>query len=416
MTFARGHRWIAILAWGMLCFTALSYVGFWTRMVFFAFSNLLLLYGAVQSRRKAPEEEAAEAALRAAEKRFRSIIENGTDAITLVDENFVPLYRSPASERIFGWTLEERKKGKGGLMLTSHPDDMDHMVSVMKEVLRSPGKAIRSTGRTLRSDGQYIWIEASFLNLLDDESTKAIVINFRDVTEQKMAGDLLQQTMDDLRQLASHLQDVREAERTSMAREIHDELGQQLTGLKMDVSWLNRRADLNDEASRQKIRGILTLLDGTVGTVRRLAAELRPSILDDLGLPEALEWHSRQFAERTGTRVTFCYAGDPMEVEKGIATGMFRIYQESLTNIARHAEATQVHATLERHEDQLVLTVMDDGKGFDVDGIARKKTLGILGMKERTFMMGGRYEFKSEPGSGTCIRVSVPLAGITSEA
>jgi PAS domain S-box-containing protein len=342
-----------------------------------------------------------------AERRFQALIENGLEVITLMDEQFMPLYRSPASERVTGWTWEDRVQ-KGMLTMT-HPDDLPSLQKILKSMLDNPGKPYMVCFRTRHKDGHYIWLEGSVINLLHDHSTRAIVTNLHDITESKTAGSLLEESHEELRLLASHLQDVREEERTSMAREIHDELGQLLTGLKMDVSWLNRRTDLNDGAARDKIRGVLTLLDTTINTVRRLAAELRPSILDDLGLPEALEWHSRQFEKRSSIHSQIAISGDRQYMPPDIATGLFRIYQEALTNVARHAKATTVSAELDMEDEQVVLTISDDGKGFDVKGIGSKKTLGLLGMKERVFMMGGRYELNSRPMQGTTIRVLVPL-------
>ena len=172
---------------------------------------------------------------------------------------------------------------------------------------------------------------------------------------------------------------------------------------------------MNDKVSRDKIRGLLTLIDGTVNTVRRLAAELRPSILDDLGLEEALEWHSRQFERRSGIRISFICFGQKQVLPSAVATGLFRIYQEALTNVARHARAASVTAVLDSSRERVVLTVSDDGQGFDVKGTASKNTLGLLGMKERALMMGARYEFTSQPGQGTTIEVSVPMQEIHPE-
>jgi PAS domain S-box-containing protein len=341
------------------------------------------------------------------ERRFRSLIENGMEVITLMDEHFYPIYRSPASYRLTGWTMEERQKT--GLLSLTHSDDVKGVQEIIANLLASPGKSFRITYRTLHKDGYYIWLDGSMINLLHEENIRAIIANLHDITESKKAEALLLASYEEVRLLASHLQDVREEERTNMAREIHDELGQQLTGLKMDISWLNRRPDLNDEASRDKIKGILTLVDSTVNTVRRLAAELRPSILDDLGLAEALEWHCKEFQKRSGTQCTFLMEGEKHPLPPAISTGLFRIYQEALTNVARHAGAQTVNASLRLDPGQVSLTISDDGKGFDVKGIGSKKTLGLLGMKERTLMMGGRYEFISGPDQGTTVKVSVPL-------
>jgi PAS domain S-box-containing protein len=347
------------------------------------------------------------------ERRFWALLNNGSEIITLLDANYRPVFRSPASQRLTGWSLEERQKY--GLINLTHPDDVGHLRQALQNALDHPGEQFRVSFRTLHRDGNYIWLEGSMVNYLADEAIQAIVANLHDVTESKERSRKLQESHEQLRLLASHLQDIREEERTSMAREIHDELGQLLTGLKMDVSWLNRRPDLNEEAAREKIKGILTLLDQTVNTVRRLAAELRPSILDDLGLPEALGWYSNQFAQRSGIQTSVDIEGERRYIPKEVATGLYRIYQEALTNVARHAKATKVKGVLNMDASNIVLTVADDGKGFDVERIGAKKTLGLLGMQERVLMMGGKFNLQSHPDQGTTIEVSVPLTSTEPE-
>lgn len=230
-----------------------------------------------------------------------------------------------------------------------------------------------------------------------------------DISEKVKAEQDVKNSYDQLRALASHLQDIREEERTAIAREIHDELGQQLTGLKMDVAWLNKKIGKNDDDITQKISSTLQLIDETVKTVRRIATELRPSILDDLGLVAAIEWHSNEFEKRFGIETTFTTELSALNLEAEVSTALFRIYQESLTNVLRHAEATKVYSSLFIKEDNLILEITDNGRGFDTSTLGNEKTLGILGMRERTIIIGGSYEIKSSPGSGTSITVSVPF-------
>ncbi|HEV3327162.1 MAG TPA: GAF domain-containing protein [Puia sp.] len=229
-----------------------------------------------------------------------------------------------------------------------------------------------------------------------------------DISRLKDAENLLKQSEEDLRDLASNLQNVREEERTSISREIHDELGQQLTAIKLDVSWLDRKIQ-GDAIIKERIGGILSMLTEMIHTIRRISTQLRPSILDDLGLVEALRWQVRDFQKRGGIGIQFECPEESLKLEAGVTTGLFRIFQEALTNIARHAEATAVSAFLLKEDGQLVLTITDNGKGFDLHAAKKKKTLGLLGMKERTLMMKGAYEISSQPGSGTSLRVSVPL-------
>ncbi len=213
-----------------------------------------------------------------------------------------------------------------------------------------------------------------------------------------------------LRELSDHLLTIRETERTNIAREIHDELGQQLTILKMDVSWLYQKLQKYKDATLiEKTGDTLKMLNETIKTVRRIATELRPSMLDDLGLVEALEWQSKEFEKRSGIKIIFESAISHLPVSNAIATSLFRIYQEALTNVARHAQAKKVYCTLQVKHNQVILSIKDDGAGFDMKTLGIKKTLGLLGMKERALMMGGRFDIYSKPGEGTSILVTTTL-------
>ena len=231
----------------------------------------------------------------------------------------------------------------------------------------------------------------------------------QDISETKLAEDKLKNSHEQLRQLAMHMEKLREAERTHMAREIHDELGQQLTGLKMDISWLNKKIKTDDEAIKIKLKDTISLIDKTVITVRKIATDLRPSILDDLGLIAAMEWQSEEFQKRSEITTNFHSNVSQITISPELATGLFRIYQESLTNILRHAEAEEVNSYLKLNNDSIELVIKDNGKGFIMENIESKKTLGLLGMKERITLLGGSYEINSIPGNGTNIIISLPM-------
>ncbi len=235
-----------------------------------------------------------------------------------------------------------------------------------------------------------------------------------DISERVEAQEKIKETSEQLRQLAAHLQEVREEERASMAREIHDELGQQLTGLKMDIYWMKEGLEPSDAPRQQQVEGILKLLDQTIYTVRKISAALRPFMLDDLGLVEALKAHGREFQNRFGIEVEFNTDLREIPVSSRVGISLFRIFQESLTNVARHADAKKICCSLTRSGSNIVLSIQDDGKGFDPEKTAGKRTLGLLGMKERILMMEGKFEIHSRPGAGTEIIVTVPLQAVTS--
>ncbi len=213
-----------------------------------------------------------------------------------------------------------------------------------------------------------------------------------------------------LRNLTAHLQNIREEERIHIAREMHDELGQLLTAFKMDVSWLTKNlADTGNTAINERLNAMKKHVDDSVAFVRKLATELRPSVLDDFGLISALEWHSDEFTKRFNIEVEFKADRKELKTSSLIATGLFRMYQESLTNVARHAEATKVTATLKATNEWIYLAIHDNGKGFDTTAGNQRKTLGLLGMKERAVMMGGKLEIDSAPGKSTSVVIAVPL-------
>jgi PAS domain S-box-containing protein len=309
-----------------------------------------------------------------------------------------------ASIQKFGYTREEFS-----LMTIRdlRPHEERHKSDKVEQALAEHGQ-FRDNTILVTKDGNELLFDVQLVEISFEGKT-VYLTSAHDITEQKKAQEDLIQINNQLRELASHLQNIREEERTNMAREIHDELGQQLTVLKMDISWLNKKLTTKDENLANKIKGVLELIDGTINTVRKISAALRPSILDDLGVAEAIEWQSRDFTSHTGIPVEFSSNVNDYKFSPAISTGLFRIFQESLTNVTRHAHATKVVCTLQRSRNSLKLTVSDNGVGFDVNRKGGRKTLGLLGMKERVTMLNGRYNIASQPGKGTVVSVELPL-------
>jgi len=219
-------------------------------------------------------------------------------------------------------------------------------------------------------------------------------------------SERLKESEDKLRRLAAHLISVREEERAHIAREIHDELGQVLTGLKMEVTWLAKR--LREKPLIEKTDSMCKLIDTTVQTVRKIATGLRPEMLDDMGLIAAVGWQAKEFQKRTGIR---CRAKLPPEVKLDIdvSTTMFRIFQEILTYVARHSRATRVDMELTIAEDKVALEVVDNGVGIADSDLNGKKSLGLLGMHERALLFGGEVKITGTPGHGTRVSVNIPI-------
>lgn len=227
--------------------------------------------------------------------------------------------------------------------------------------------------------------------------------------EKERSQQELKKLNQELRSVSAHLEKVREEEQARIAREIHDQIGQQLTGLKMDVSWLKRLTNNKAEPEKilDKLDEISLNLDEAVKTVRKVASDLRPSILDDFGLIDALDWHSKEFSSRYGINVHFKSLVKEIKLEATISIGLFRIYQEALVNVARHAAAKNVITVFEIADSHVSLSITDDGKGFDSS--SQMKTLGLLGMKERAQMIGGMFTINSKPGKGTAVFITAPL-------
>jgi PAS domain S-box-containing protein len=279
----------------------------------------------------------------------------------------------------------------------------------LKEVEKMKPNEINTRARHhKRKDGTVIYVETHSHQIVYEGRLVWLTLS-NNVTDKHLAEERLQKSYEDLRQLASNLQNIREDERTNIAREIHDELGQQLTGLKMDIFWLTKKINTSDQEITSKLNESLELINATVASVRKIATDLRPSILDDLGLIAALEWQGEEFGKRSGTHVELYNEAGDFELNPDSVSAIFRIYQELLTNVARHANASEVKVVLQKRNDRLFFSLADNGAGFDLDSISHKKTLGLLGIKERTLILGGTFEFKSMPGKGSETIISIPL-------
>jgi PAS domain S-box-containing protein len=230
-----------------------------------------------------------------------------------------------------------------------------------------------------------------------------------EIAERKHAEGQFKVTLDQLRALAARLQSVREEERASIAREIHDELGQACTAIKMDLALIGRKITKRQSQLRAKIESSMGLVDDMIVTLRRIASDLRPRTLDDLGLAAALEWQSQEFERRTGIRCQLVLPQEPLNLDPEKSTAIFRIFQESLTNVTRHSQATSVEARLEIDDNQLIFSVQDNGKGFDPEEAKAKKSLGLVGMQERALLLRGEVRIEGIPGSGTTMILRIPL-------
>lgn len=243
---------------------------------------------------------------------------------------------------------------------------------------------------------------------------QAVQIIIRDITARKHDEEELQNSKEQLRYLAAHLQKARETERTRVAREIHDELGQYLTGLKMDISLLKEMIEENGaiggkEAILEKIQSASELLNTTVHSVRKLSSDLRPPVLDNLGLLAAIEWQAEEFKHRMGISCECFFTVDEINLPPDYTTAVFRIFQESLTNAAKHANATRISIEFRKEDNYYVFEIKDNGIGISEEDKMKPNSFGLIGMRERTHLFGGSVEIKGIADKGTTVTVIIPV-------
>jgi PAS domain S-box-containing protein len=348
------------------------------------------------------ERKQAERALRQSEERHRIIIQTAMDGFWMVDKNGRLLEVNDTYCRMSGYGEQE--------LLTMHIADLE--VNETKNVVVEHIQQIKSQEedrfetRHRRKDGSLFDVEVS--SKYQPTAGGRFEVFLRDITDRKQAEMAFKKSQDRLRALSAHLQTVREEERASMAREIHDDLGQLLTGLKMDLSWFLRHPHPDPLKMQQKVQAMGELVDQTVQAVRRISTELRPRVLDDFGLVAALEWQAEEFSKKVGTRCLFRSTVSAVEVGPDRSIAVFRIFQEALTNVIRHSAATKVEASLKDNAKGLILTIRDNGRGITEEEIANHHSLGLVGMRERALIFGGTVEFKGKRGKGTTVTLSLP--------
>jgi PAS domain S-box-containing protein len=281
------------------------------------------------------------------------------------------------------------------------------------ELLESQGYVRDWETRLRRRDGE-IRDRLLSMELIEIDGRRYTLSASNDITARKQSEEDLAQSREQLRALSARIESIREEERKRIAREIHDELGQLLTGIKMDLAWMDKNIGRSADAElKQKlvprINELNRLMENTIQSVRDIASKLRPVVLDELGLIAAIKWQVGDFTNRTGIKFDLRLCGEPAGLSPDRATALFRIFQEILTNIARHASAKNVRVELSNTINAMKLMVADDGIGISPEQMKNSKSLGLVGMRERALSFNGHIEIEGLPGTGTIIRVSIPL-------
>jgi PAS domain S-box-containing protein len=370
-------------------------------------------------RKEISERKQAEALLHAKEQEFRAIVEHTPDQIIRYDREFRRTYVNPAVARAYGLPAEALIGKPIGSVI------QDAALDIKKEELERLRQQIANVFDTGRSyEYEITWpVPAGdryySVRLIPELDLNGSVINVlgiaRDITEHKRSEEKLKTTSEQLRALSARLQSAREEEGNRIAREIHDELGGALTSLKWDLESFGKAISESRDQSqvqilREKIDAMLRLSETTISAVRRISSELRPSILDDLGLAEAIEWQAREFQVRTGL-ICHCECSvENVDLNQEQLTAVFRILQEALTNILRHAQATRVDIVAKVEAGNFVLTISDNGRGITEDDKSRLQSLGLLGMRERAHLIRGEIDITGVAAQGTVVTVRVPTS------
>ena len=353
----------------------------------------------------------------ATEARLIAIVDSAMDAVITVDERQKIVLFNRAAEQVFG---VGREQALGSPLERFLPERFRAAHHGHVEQFGRTGVTSRRMGDittlwALRAGGadagREFPIEASISQAVEGGKRYYTVI-LRDITVRKQHEDELQRQGRELRELSARVLEAREEEKTLIARELHDELGQMLTALKMDLAWLRERVALEAELAA-KAADMNQLLDQTVAATRRISADLRPLMLDDLGLADASAWLVDDFAKRSGIRCEYRQADEAQfaGLSKPAATALYRALQESLTNVARHSGARNAWVALGAEGGSIHLEVEDDGRGIALDDLAKKRSLGLKGMRERVAYLGGTFEVMRAVRGGTRVRIKLPAQG-----
>ena len=346
------------------------------------------------------------------EARLRGILNSAMDAIITIDASQRVVLFNPAAERIFGHSAEQ---ALGAPLQQFIPERIPVLPAESIQHIDENGSATsgmelqRVNLSGMRRSGAGFPLEAT-IALMEEEGVKLYTLVLRDVTERQRAATALLLLQMDLREFVAKVQAEREQEKTFLARELHDELGQALTAVKMDIMWVLEKLSAGQLTVVEKLEKMLLLLNDTVAATRRISANLRPLMLDDLGIAAAADWLVSNFSERSGIECRLSIPDPTFHLDEPYATAVFRILQEALTNIAKHAQASLVEISISEINGEVRLSVADNGLGFSATDPRKSASFGLLGMRERAYLLKGSVDITSAPGEGTVINVRMQIA------
>ncbi len=291
-----------------------------------------------------------------------------------------------------------------------HPDDSAKVREVYREAVHFPNYTRTFTYRLVNPNGEVVWVENHLENVADSRGKivylQSLIYN---ITERITVEEQLKNSQEQLRNLALYFESLREEEKKNLAFEIHDELGHVLTAMKLELSWMLKKKHLREEVLHERILKMIDMIESTIRKVRSISSQLRPSVLDHFGIVAAIEWQSMEFQKQTAIRCRLYLTKQEIKLNERTAIAVFRIFQEILTNVARHANATRVDVHLEVDGNNLILTVSDNGRGIKLEEISKVKSLGIVGMKERANAVNGKLTIQGVSNVGTTVTLTLPI-------
>jgi PAS domain S-box-containing protein len=353
------------------------------------------------------EKKRAEIRLRESETHFRELIENADDIIYETDVQGRFSFINPNAQRLLKYSTEEAIGQHFRMVI--QPDWRERVESFYIDQFKSRNVSSYFEFPVVTKDGAIIWLGQNVRMVIENDRVVKSQAFCRNITERRKWEHELEQSRKQLRELSNHLQTAREAERSKISREIHDELGASLTALKMDLSWHGDKLGKTDPKLAEKLADMINKVDDCIGTVRKIATDLRPSILDNLGLWAAIEWQAQELQNRMKIPCELKMSVQDLDMQQDEATAIFRIFQETLTNVARHSRATRVTIQVDATEHDVHMKISDNGKGMSEAELLNTQSLGLLGMYERAHTFGGEFSIRSEPGEGTVVSVHMPV-------
>ena len=352
----------------------------------------------------------SEEALRDSEEKYRLLIDNASESIIVVQDELLKFVNPITLILMKGYSEQELINRPFAEFI--HPDDRRMVVETHRRRIANEAIPTRYVFRLVTRDRIVKWVEIS-MTMIEWQGKPATLNFLTDITERKKAEQFLKESQEQLKIFAGHLHSVREEERVGIARELHDNLGQNLSAIKMDICMVIKKLDDQKgikavAAIIEQARSMIPMIEMTINQVQKISAELRPHLLDELGLIAAIEKHVEEFGKRSGISCQLISQIRKIKLERKIAVGVFRILQEALTNVMRHANASAVFVRILKKEGTIVMEIEDNGIGIKATRINNIKSIGILGMRERAMLIGGELLITTRKGKGTKITLNVP--------